>query len=60
MKTFPLTEEECEDIGGHCYEAEPKILLSYPPQQKRTCKHCGHTQIGQKQDRIDWRDAGED
>jgi hypothetical protein len=37
---FPyLTENECVEAGGHCYEMSPEVLCSIPPQYVRVCKH---------------------
>ena len=49
-----LTEEECLEIGGHCYEFEPYVLASDPPISVRTCKHCGKRQHGREQPSIRW------
>ena len=53
-RKYPLTVEQCKEIGGHCYEVENMSYLSNPPQSKRTCKHCGHTQWGRPQPSMKW------
>lgn len=54
--TYPLTKEECEKIGGHCYEMDDLVIATNPPIHTRTCKHCGHKQTGRLQPEIDWGD----
>jgi hypothetical protein len=49
-----LTEQECIEIGGHCYEIQNTVLTSNPPTYIRVCKHCGKTQHGHPQDDINW------
>ena len=51
---FPLTEEECLKIGGHCYVVENYVIDTNPPIYHRVCKHCGHTQHGYKQPSMRW------
>jgi len=58
---FPLLEiieklkpEECEFLGGHCYEMEDYTLTSDPPISVRKCKMCGHTQYGRQQESYRW------
>lgn len=52
--TKQLTEEECLNIGGHCYGVADYVLQSLPPINVRTCKHCGRTQHGIEQPSIRW------
>ena len=56
MKKYPLTEEECLKIGGHCYKRSNLVIDTLPPVYTRYCIHCGHTQRGQTQDSIGWYD----
>ena len=51
-----LTEKECLEMGGHCWETLPEVLMSNPPQYQRRCKHCGKTQIGHARESFEWRD----
>ncbi len=51
-----LTEKECEDVGGHCYEISNEVLTSNPPQYTRICKHCGKKQRGVTQEDMRWWD----
>ena len=48
------SEEECERIGGHCYEEQDSVLMTNPPTYVRICKHCGKTQHGHQQPAIKW------
>jgi hypothetical protein len=50
------SEEECLAIGGHFWELDSRLLLSNPPQNMRTCSHCGKHQKGRVQDPESWRD----
>lgn len=54
---YPLSEEECEEIGGHCYDRSPVVKTSDPPVHTRICRHCGHTQKGRKQPSVNWHDT---
>ncbi len=55
-----LTEDECLAIGGHCYEQDDwaVTLTCMPPVTccYRTCKHCGHRQLGRTQPSVAWQD----
>jgi hypothetical protein len=57
---YPLPEEACVALGGHCYEESPWVTVAdmIPPYAThwRICKHCGHRQIGKEQPRILWSD----
>lgn len=46
---IPLSFEECERIGGHCWVSSDVMLLSNPPQFPQSCKHCGATRVGRRQ-----------
>ncbi len=54
---YPLTEEQCLAIGGHCYVRSNITVQTMPPVFHRTCKHCGHTQHGRPQGDIGWEDV---
>jgi hypothetical protein len=41
-----VSPEECERIGGHCFESDGRVLTSNPPQYPETCKHCGKRRVG--------------
>ncbi len=49
-----MTEKECLEMGGHCYEMLDILLMSNPPQSVRKCKHCGKTQHGVPQESMRW------
>lgn len=51
-----ISEEQCVQMGGHCYVKENYTLTSNPPQYDRTCKHCGKRQRGTSQPDMSWRD----
>lgn len=53
---YPLTESECEDIGGHCYDRTPDVKLSDPPVYTRVCRHCGKAQRGRRRESVEWCD----
>ena len=53
---YPLTQEECLKIGGHCYVQEPEVIMTNPPIYHRTCKHCGKRQECRIQHPIEWHD----
>jgi len=53
---YPLSEEECLKIGGHCWEIDLSIIPTNPPTFIRICKHCGKRQIGRRQEPIIWSD----
>lgn len=57
MSKYPLTEEECLRIGGHCYEQSNIVIDTFPETYHRICKHCGHTQHGWHQPNIKWEDS---
>ena len=42
---FHLTEEECLDVGGHCFERLNTVLTSNPPKYPEVCKHCGKRRV---------------
>lgn len=42
---FPLSEEECLKIGGHCMVLDPAIPMEPPFLRLSICKHCGHRRI---------------
>ena len=54
---FPLTEEECLRIGGHCYKVSDYVVDTLPPIYHRVCKHCGHIQHGVEQPKMKWTDT---
>ena len=55
-RKYPLTFEQCLEMGGHCYEDTSYVIDTYSPIYHRTCKHCGHVQEGQRQPTIAWRE----
>ena len=56
LENVKISEEECLQIGGHCYEDSNIVLTSNPPKYIRRCKHCGKQQIGTPRDSMDWND----
>lgn len=52
-----MTEQDCIDIGGHCFKSEDIILTTNPPQYPETCIHCGKRRIGTTQDPMSYTDA---
>ena len=54
--TYPLSEEACLEVGGHCYEENRSCGILLSP-LGRTCKHCGKEQRGTPQQDIRWEDA---
>ena len=54
---FPLSEEECLRIGGHCWARSDFVYDTNPPIYERYCKHCGKVQQGSEQPTIDWQDV---
>ncbi len=54
--TYPLSKEECEKIGGHCYELDNVVVDTLPPIYHRVCKHCGWVQEGSRQADMNWHD----
>ena len=52
----PVTEEECERLGGHCYEREDIMLMSNPPQYPERCKHCRKGRVAIPQEPFAYRD----
>ncbi len=58
-KDYPMTEEECLKVGGHCYARDNIAIVTEPPTYVRQCKHCGHTQYGREQPSVYWQDAQE-
>ena len=42
--------------NDHCWVMADYQLMSNPPQSVRSCKHCGHTQVGRPQPAMEWRD----
>jgi len=55
--SYPLSEEECLKIGGHCYEMADYSYDTNPPIYVRICKHCGHKQEGMRLPDYDWSDV---
>jgi hypothetical protein len=55
-QSFPLTEEQCLAIGGHCYVQSKMVIQTMPPTYHRYCKHCGHSQRGYPQEFFAWKD----
>lgn len=55
-KKFPLTEQRCLKIGGHCWIMDNEVYLTNPPIYIRHCKHCGKRQEGRSQDPVNWED----
>jgi len=57
-KKYPLTEEDCVKIGGHCYEILSSVAYGNPEVTRytRICKHCGKVQTGVEQDDVRWED----
>ena len=53
---FPLNEEQCLAIGGHCYIKSNIVVQTMPPTYHRYCKHCGHAQHGHIQEDVAWKD----
>ena len=51
-----ITEEECERIGGHCFERTGLTLTSNPPQYPEVCKHCGKRRVAIPQASFRYRD----
>lgn len=41
-----VTEKECLEFGGHCFESTGEILTSNPPQYPEVCKHCNKRRVG--------------
>ena len=56
MTSTPLTEQECIDCGGHCYERTGVMLASSPPQYPEKCKHCGKGRLAIPQEPFTYRD----
>ena len=54
---YPLTEEQCLAIGGHCYIRSNIVVQTMPPTFHRTCKHCGHMQHGRSREGVGWEDV---
>ncbi len=52
---YPLTDEKCVEVGGHCYEESDKADTGRA--HYRVCSHCGHYQRGTEQEHIRWEDA---
>lgn len=51
-----LTESECLEIGGHCWEMSQLVFAVLPPAYRRICKHCGKVQEGSPREQFDWSD----
>lgn len=49
-----MTEEECIEMGGHCFEVQNYHLTIDPPLSVRICKHCGKTEYGHSQPSTRW------
>lgn len=45
-----LTERQCVEFGGHCYQSTGQVLTSNPPQFPEVCKHCNKRRIGVQQE----------
>ena len=56
LDRYPLTEDDCKKMGGHCYIDSNIVVDTIPQIYHRSCKHCGHTQHGQRQPLIKWTD----
>lgn len=56
IQTYPLTEEKCLEIGGHCWIESNVTFPGCPAQYTRYCKHCGKRQRGVNQKPIRWED----
>jgi hypothetical protein len=48
MTVYPVKFEDCEKMGGHCFESTGFVLTSLPPQYPEVCKHCGARRTGQE------------
>lgn len=46
-------ERGCGD--DHCWVGGDAMLLTFPPQSTRACKHCGLRQTGRPQEPTVWR-----
>lgn len=55
--TRKLTEEECLEIGGHCWEISNLVFAVFPPCFERVCKHCGKRQVGHRGPSYVWQDS---
>lgn len=63
-----MTAEQCRSSGGHCWIEDPIVTTVdimmrdedgntvTPKTYRRSCKHCGHVQVGNSQPSIAWRD----
>lgn len=51
-----ITEEECLELGGHCYVNDNFTYPCNPPMSSRTCKHCGNSQYSIQQPSMRWVD----
>lgn len=54
---FKLTEEQCLEIGGHCWNQSDIVIDTYPSTYHRYCVHCGKSQHGQAQGSMKWVDV---
>lgn len=52
-----MTEEECTDNGGHCFDATGEMLPTDPPQYPEVCKHCAKRRVGIPQPSMIYEDA---
>ena len=52
MNRKKITEKQCIEMGGHCFESTNQVLTSNPPQFPEICKHCYKKRIGQEQPRM--------
>lgn len=56
MKKYPLAEEECVEMGGHCWDdRDPLLVIAVvSPPHVRRCRHCGREEIGRVREPIVW------
>lgn len=55
---YRLTEEECETIlRHHCYQPDPMVYPTIPPQHPETCIHCGKRRVAIPNEPFTYREA---
>lgn len=50
-----MTEQECVEHGGHCFESTGQIRASNPPQYPEVCRHCHKRRVGTPRSPMEYR-----